>query len=164
MNQRSSNAEVVGRHPPAPASAAALGLRVHPASSCTQTLTTVQPNTPPSLKICNTLQRYPDVLRGTQACPDRRLTATRRKLISLGGGESLRLRRGRARLYTRQFRFLFKNVTHSIAQLTLTPFERNIEVWRQLWRVVERCDVIVQIVDARDPLLCVECCSCSVKL
>jgi large subunit GTPase 1 len=38
-------------------------------------------------------------------------------------------------------------------QITLTPFERNIEVWRQLWRVVERCDVVVQIVDARDPLL-----------
>lgn len=37
--------------------------------------------------------------------------------------------------------------------LLLTPFERNIEVWRQLWRVVERCDLIVQIVDARNPLL-----------
>lgn len=37
--------------------------------------------------------------------------------------------------------------------LLLTPFERNIEVWRQLWRVVERSDVVVQIVDARNPLL-----------
>lgn len=36
--------------------------------------------------------------------------------------------------------------------LLLTPFERNIEVWRQLWRVVERCDLVVQIVDARSPL------------
>lgn len=36
--------------------------------------------------------------------------------------------------------------------LLLTPFERNIEVWRQLWRVVERSDLVVQIVDARDPL------------
>ncbi|KAG7663005.1 uncharacterized protein J8A68_003474 [[Candida] subhashii] len=36
--------------------------------------------------------------------------------------------------------------------LLLTPFERNLEVWKQLWRVVERCDLIVQIVDARDPL------------
>uniref|UniRef100_A0A0K0G0B0 Large subunit GTPase 1 homolog n=1 Tax=Strongyloides venezuelensis TaxID=75913 RepID=A0A0K0G0B0_STRVS len=35
----------------------------------------------------------------------------------------------------------------------LTPFERNLELWRQLWRVVERSDVIVQIVDARNPLL-----------
>ena len=37
--------------------------------------------------------------------------------------------------------------------LLMTPFERNIEVWRQLWRVVERSDVVVQIVDARNPLL-----------
>ncbi|ODV97313.1 hypothetical protein PACTADRAFT_55755 [Pachysolen tannophilus NRRL Y-2460] len=37
--------------------------------------------------------------------------------------------------------------------LLLTPFERNIEVWKQLWRVVERSDLVVQIVDARNPLL-----------
>lgn len=37
--------------------------------------------------------------------------------------------------------------------LLMTPFERNLEVWRQLWRVIERSDVIIQIVDARDPLL-----------
>lgn len=37
-------------------------------------------------------------------------------------------------------------------EILLTPFERNIEVWRQLWRVVERCDLVVQIVDARSPL------------
>lgn len=35
----------------------------------------------------------------------------------------------------------------------ITPFERNIEVWRQLWRVLERSHVVVQIVDARNPLL-----------
>ena len=37
-------------------------------------------------------------------------------------------------------------------RLVLTPFEKNLEVWRQLWRVLERSDVIVQVVDARDPL------------
>lgn len=37
-------------------------------------------------------------------------------------------------------------------ELLLTPFERNLEVWKQLWRVVERCDLVVQIVDARNPL------------
>ncbi|KAI9283570.1 hypothetical protein BC943DRAFT_280861 [Umbelopsis sp. AD052] len=37
--------------------------------------------------------------------------------------------------------------------LLLTPFERNLEVWRQLWRVIERSQLIVQIVDARNPLL-----------
>jgi large subunit GTPase 1 len=35
----------------------------------------------------------------------------------------------------------------------MTPFEKNLEVWKQLWRVVERSEVIVQIVDARNPLL-----------
>uniref|UniRef100_A0A914LRP5 Large subunit GTPase 1 homolog n=2 Tax=Meloidogyne incognita TaxID=6306 RepID=A0A914LRP5_MELIC len=39
------------------------------------------------------------------------------------------------------------------SKIVITPFERNLEVWRQLWRVVERSDVIVQIVDARNPLL-----------
>ena len=35
----------------------------------------------------------------------------------------------------------------------ITPFERNLEFWRQLWRVIERSDIIMQIVDARNPLL-----------
>jgi large subunit GTPase 1 len=34
-----------------------------------------------------------------------------------------------------------------------TPFEKNIEVWRQLWRVMERSDMAVQVVDSRNPLL-----------
>lgn len=37
--------------------------------------------------------------------------------------------------------------------LLLTPFEKNLEVWRQLWRVIERSQLIVQIVDARNPML-----------
>ncbi|KAI0229998.1 hypothetical protein L0F63_002613 [Massospora cicadina] len=36
--------------------------------------------------------------------------------------------------------------------LLLTPYERNLEVWRQLWRVIERSQLVVQIVDARNPL------------
>jgi len=35
----------------------------------------------------------------------------------------------------------------------VTPYEKNLEVWRQLWRVMERSDIAVQIVDARNPLL-----------
>lgn len=35
----------------------------------------------------------------------------------------------------------------------VTPFEKNLDVWRQLWRVVERSDMLIQIVDARNPLL-----------
>ena len=37
--------------------------------------------------------------------------------------------------------------------IAMTPFEKNIEFWRQLWRVVEKSDVVVQVVDARNPLL-----------
>lgn len=29
--------------------------------------------------------------------------------------------------------------------LLLTPFERNLEMWRQLWRVVERSDLVVTV-------------------
>ncbi|GAB4815090.1 hypothetical protein N2152v2_002136 [Parachlorella kessleri] len=36
--------------------------------------------------------------------------------------------------------------------LVLTPFEKNLEVWRQLWRVLERSDIVVQVLDSRDPL------------
>lgn len=39
------------------------------------------------------------------------------------------------------------------SQLKVTPFEKNLEVWRQLWRVMERCGIAFQIVDARNPLL-----------
>ncbi|XP_008219226.1 PREDICTED: GTPase LSG1-2-like [Prunus mume] len=37
-------------------------------------------------------------------------------------------------------------------KLLLTPFEKNLDIWRQLWRVVERSDLLVMVVDARDPL------------
>ncbi|KAK3105322.1 hypothetical protein FSP39_022517 [Pinctada imbricata] len=37
--------------------------------------------------------------------------------------------------------------------LVMTPYEKNLDFWRQLWRVIERSDVIVQVVDARNPLL-----------
>ena len=34
----------------------------------------------------------------------------------------------------------------------LPPFEKNLEFWRQLWKIVEISHVVVQVVDARDPL------------
>ena len=34
----------------------------------------------------------------------------------------------------------------------LPPFEKNLEFWRQFWRIIELSDVVVQVVDARDPL------------
>lgn len=36
--------------------------------------------------------------------------------------------------------------------LVMTPYEKNIEYWRQLWRVVERGHLICIVIDARDPL------------
>eukprot|EP01060_Flectonema_neradi_P004462 TRINITY_DN1288_c1_g1_i1.p1 TRINITY_DN1288_c1_g1~~TRINITY_DN1288_c1_g1_i1.p1 ORF type:complete len:754 (+),score=169.78 TRINITY_DN1288_c1_g1_i1:117-2378(+) len=36
--------------------------------------------------------------------------------------------------------------------ILMTPYERNLEVWRQLWRVIERSDIVVDILDARNPL------------
>lgn len=35
---------------------------------------------------------------------------------------------------------------------SVTPFEKNLEVWRQLWRVLERSSCLLQLVDARNPL------------
>eukprot|EP00927_Polykrikos_kofoidii_P060872 TRINITY_DN55779_c0_g1_i1.p1 TRINITY_DN55779_c0_g1~~TRINITY_DN55779_c0_g1_i1.p1 ORF type:complete len:596 (-),score=99.33 TRINITY_DN55779_c0_g1_i1:58-1845(-) len=36
--------------------------------------------------------------------------------------------------------------------VVMTPYEKNLDFWRQLWRTVERSDLLVQIIDARDPL------------
>ncbi|KAF9508263.1 hypothetical protein BS47DRAFT_1373693 [Hydnum rufescens UP504] len=58
----------------------------------------------------------------------------------------------------KQEREAFLNWRRGLAMLQetenflFTPFERNIEVWRQLWRVLERSHLIVQIIDARNPL------------
>ncbi|AFM98721.1 GTP-binding protein [Encephalitozoon hellem ATCC 50504] len=51
---------------------------------------------------------------------------------------------------------LFKDVESKIFDLwkgrqRCGVFERNIEIWRQLWITCERSDVIIQIVDARNP-------------
>jgi len=35
---------------------------------------------------------------------------------------------------------------------SVTPYEKNLHVWRQLWRVLERSSIVLQIVDARNPL------------
>mmetsp|Transcript_4767 Transcript_4767/g.4496 ORF Transcript_4767/g.4496 Transcript_4767/m.4496 type:complete len:760 (-) Transcript_4767:78-2357(-) len=45
--------------------------------------------------------------------------------------------------------------THGMAgktNTTVTPFEKNLEVWKQLWRVLERSQCVIQIVDGRNPL------------
>jgi large subunit GTPase 1 len=50
---------------------------------------------------------------------------------------------------------LFIEAIHRLSEgqnLLLTPFERNLSIWRQLWRTLERSRLVVQIVDARNPL------------
>ena len=42
---------------------------------------------------------------------------------------------------------------NSNTSFRVTPYEKNLEVWRQLWRSLERSDMAIQIVDARNPLL-----------
>jgi len=37
-------------------------------------------------------------------------------------------------------------------KVRLTPFEKNLEIWKQLWRTCELADCVAQIVDARDPM------------
>lgn len=50
------------------------------------------------------------------------------------------------------FFWMFYRLT-DLKNLLMTPFERNLSVWRQLWRTIERSQLIVQIVDARNPLV-----------
>lgn len=111
-----------------------------------------------NIKIIHTDQRNPYLLSATeersavkkQAVRRNRLTVPRRpawnesttpqELDQLERASLLDWRRGLAELQDTE-------------DLLMTPFERNIEVWRQLWRVIERSDLVVQIVDARNPLL-----------
>ncbi|KAL7536496.1 hypothetical protein ACHAXR_007196, partial [Thalassiosira sp. AJA248-18] len=39
-----------------------------------------------------------------------------------------------------------------VSGASVTPYEKNLHVWRQLWRVLERSAIVIQIVDARNPL------------
>ena len=41
---------------------------------------------------------------------------------------------------------------HAYYSRTVTPYEKNLQVWRQLWRVLERCSCVVQLVDGRNPM------------
>ncbi|RKF56022.1 Large subunit GTPase 1 [Erysiphe neolycopersici] len=82
-------------------------------------------------------------LRGCLTVPRRpswKSTTTPEQLDSLERNSFLEWRRGLAEVQQDN-------------DLLMTPFERNIEVWRQLWRVIERSNLVVQIVDARNPLL-----------
>ena len=50
-----------------------------------------------------------------------------------------------------QWRRDIAQIEENNVTLAITPFEKNLEVWKQLWRVIERAHVLLQIVDARNP-------------
>lgn len=55
--------------------------------------------------------------------------------------ESFLLWRANIAKYEEQFNY----------ERAVTPFEKNIEIWKQLWRVIERSNIVIYIVDARYP-------------
>jgi len=64
-----------------------------------------------------------------------------------------------AKEFERMERESFLNWRRNLAEeeekhmnLAITPFEKNIEIWRQLWLVAEKSQVLIQIVDGRNPL------------
>ena len=61
-------------------------------------------------------------------------------------------RRGVARREEQIAALAFAKNGGGVAGASVTPYEKNLHVWRQLWRVLERSAVVVQIVDARNPL------------
>ncbi|ORE11072.1 P-loop containing nucleoside triphosphate hydrolase protein [Rhizopus microsporus var. microsporus] len=54
---------------------------------------------------------------------------------------------------TESFQNWLKDVQEKYAGKQISWFERNLEVWRQLWRVLEISDVILIVMDIRNPLL-----------
>lgn len=43
------------------------------------------------------------------------------------------------------------SIEQNNVNLAITPFEKNVDIWRQLWRVIEKSDLLLQIVDGRNP-------------
>ena len=58
----------------------------------------------------------------------------------------------RERDYFLTWRREVNSMEQKLRPLVVSPYEKNLEVWRQLWRVAERSSLILQIVDARNPL------------
>lgn len=48
---------------------------------------------------------------------------------------------------------LFSQITdqHAYFSKTVTPYEKNLHVWRQLWRVLERATCVAGVIDGRNP-------------
>lgn len=52
-----------------------------------------------------------------------------------------------------KWRRMLAQMEENSLDLKMTPFEKTLGIWRQLWRVMGRSDLICQIVDARNPAL-----------
>uniref|UniRef100_A0AAV1THL7 Guanine nucleotide-binding protein-like 1 n=1 Tax=Peronospora matthiolae TaxID=2874970 RepID=A0AAV1THL7_9STRA len=57
------------------------------------------------------------------------------------------------RAFTEWVEYLEKETMSRGEETQINLYERNLEVWRQLWRVVERSSILVHLADARCPLL-----------
>ena len=64
----------------------------------------------------------------------------------------LEWRRGIAKIEEEIAAWAFASHGGGVGGVSVTPYEKNLHVWRQLWRVLERSNVVLQIVDARNPL------------
>lgn len=51
-----------------------------------------------------------------------------------------------------RWRAQLARLEESNSHLIMTPFERSLDIWRELWKAVEKANVLVQILDARNPL------------
>ena len=47
--------------------------------------------------------------------------------------------------------FVFNNYIKKVKHIS--PFEHNLLVWKELWRTLEKSDVVLLTADVRDPLL-----------
>ena len=77
---------------------------------------------------------------------------TPEELEAMENESFLEWRRGVARREEEIAALSFNSHGGGVAGASVTPYEKNLHVWRQLWRVLERSAVVLQIVDARNPL------------
>ena len=77
---------------------------------------------------------------------------TAEELDQMENDAFLEWRRGVARREEQIAAMAFAKNGGGVAGASVTPYEKNLHVWRQLWRVLERSAVVLQIVDARNPL------------
>lgn len=77
---------------------------------------------------------------------------TAEELDQMENDTFLEWRRGVARREEQIAAMAFAKNGGGVAGASVTPYEKNLNVWRQLWRVLERSAVVLQIVDARNPL------------